>query len=183
MGDQIQALRESLELITGASHAFDLEEFLAGKLTPVFFGTALGNFGVDHILNGFVDWSPTPKIHKAAERLVEPTEAAFSGFVFKIQANMDPKHRDRIAFLRICSGKYEKGLKMNHVRLGKEIRIADALTFLAGEREHLEEAWAAILLVCIITARFKLAILLLKAKICTSWVFPILRLKCFVVSV
>lgn len=142
MGDQIQALRESLELIQGASHAFDLEEFLAGKLTPVFFGTALGNFGVDHILNGFVDWAPKPKVHKAAERMVEPTESAFSGFVFKIQANMDPKHRDRIAFLRICSGKYEKGLKMNHVRLGKEVRIADALTFLAGEREHLEEAWA-----------------------------------------
>jgi len=142
LGDQLNNLLESLELVQGASHPFDLDLFLAGKLTPVFFGTALGNFGVDHILNGFVSWAPEPKVHKAAERVVEPTEQGFSGFVFKIQANMDPKHRDRIAFLRICSGKYEKGLKLNHVRLGKEVRIADALTFLAGEREHLEEAWA-----------------------------------------
>ncbi|RZU37000.1 peptide chain release factor 3 (bRF-3) [Fluviicoccus keumensis] len=141
IGDQIDALRESLELVQGASHPFDLEDFLAGRLTPVFFGTALGNFGVDHILNGFVDWAPRPKPHKAAEREVEAAETGFSGFVFKIQANMDPKHRDRIAFLRVCSGKYEKGLKMQHVRVGKEVRIADALTFLAGERAHLEEAW------------------------------------------
>ncbi|HNH45206.1 MAG TPA: peptide chain release factor 3, partial [Agitococcus sp.] len=124
LGDQLNNLLESLELVQGASHPFDLELFLAGKLTPVFFGTALGNFGVDHILNGFVSWAPEPKVHKAAERVVEPTEQGFSGFVFKIQANMDPKHRDRIAFLRICSGKYEKGLKLNHVRLGKEVRIA-----------------------------------------------------------
>ena len=141
IGDQIAALRESLELVQGASHPFDLDDFLAGKLTPVFFGTALGNFGVDHILNGFVDWAPRPKPHKASERVVQADETGFSGFVFKIQANMDPKHRDRIAFLRVCSGKYEKGLKMQHVRVGKEVRIADALTFLAGERAHLEEAW------------------------------------------
>ncbi len=141
IGDQIQALRDSLELVQGASHPFDLEAFLAGRLTPVFFGTALGNFGVDHILNGFVDWAPKPKPHKTSQRMVEATETGFSGFVFKIQANMDPKHRDRIAFLRVCSGKYEKGLKMQHVRVGKEVRIADALTFLAGERAHLEEAW------------------------------------------
>ncbi len=125
----------------GASHPFDLDEFLAGKLTPVLFGTALGNFGVDHILNAFVEWAPRPKPHQTADRTVEAVETGFSGFVFKIQANMDPKHRDRIAFLRVCSGKYEKGLKMQHVRVGKEVRIADALTFLAGERAHLEEAW------------------------------------------
>jgi len=141
IGDQIQALRDSLELVQGASHPFDLDEFLAGKLTPVLFGTALGNFGVDHILNAFVEWAPRPKPHQTADRTVEAVETGFSGFVFKIQANMDPKHRDRIAFLRVCSGKYEKGLKMQHVRVGKEVRIADALTFLAGERAHLEEAW------------------------------------------
>jgi len=142
LGDEAAALREGLELVLGASHEFDLGEFLSGKLTPVFFGTALGNFGVNHILNGFTDWAPAPAARQAAERVVAATEEKFSGFVFKIQANMDPKHRDRIAFLRICSGKYEKGLKMKHVRLGKEVRIADALTFLAGERAHLEEAWS-----------------------------------------
>lgn len=142
MGEDATALREGLELVLGASHEFNLEEFLAGKLTPVFFGTALGNFGVNHILNGFVDWAPCPPDRKAAEREVKAAEEKFSGFVFKIQANMDPKHRDRIAFLRICSGRYEKGLKMKHVRIGKDVRIADALTFLAGEREHLEQAWS-----------------------------------------
>ncbi|WP_026471867.1 peptide chain release factor 3 [Alkanindiges illinoisensis] len=136
-----QAFEESLELAQMAHEDFDQQQFLTGKQTPVLFGTALGNFGVDQVLNAFVDWAPAPKAHPAKERQVDATEAGFSGFVFKIQANMDPKHRDRVAFMRICSGKYEKGLKMNHVRLGKEVRISDALTFLAGEREHLEEAW------------------------------------------
>lgn len=137
-----KAFEESLELAQMASEDFDQELFLQGKQTPVLFGTALGNFAVDHVLDAFINWSPSPKAHHAQERVVEATEEKFSGFVFKIQANMDPKHRDRIAFMRICSGKYEKGLKMNHVRIGKEVRISDALTFLAGEREHLEEAWA-----------------------------------------
>ena len=141
LGDQAAALRDMLELVQGASHSFDLELFRAGKQTPVFFGTALGNFGVNHVLSSFVDWAPTPLARKAQQRVVEPTEPTFSGFVFKIQANMDPRHRDRIAFLRICSGRYEKGVKLQHVRLGKEVRVADALTFLAGERAHLEEAW------------------------------------------
>lgn len=142
LGDEAAGLRESLELVQGASHEFDLEQFLAGQMTPVFFGTALGNFGVNHVLNAFVDWAPCPQSRLAAERKVLADEEKFSGFVFKIQANMDPKHRDRIAFLRICSGKYEKGLKMQHIRIGKEVRIADALTFLAGEREQLEVAWS-----------------------------------------
>jgi len=142
LGDDAQQLRDNLELVLGASHDFNHEAFLAGKLAPVFFGTALGNFGVNHILDAFVNWAPCPAGRKAAERVVQAKEEKFSGFVFKIQANMDPRHRDRIAFLRICSGRYEKGLKMKHVRIGKEIRIADALTFLAGERAHLEEAWS-----------------------------------------
>ena len=141
LGDEAANLRDMLELVQGASHEFDLGEFLAGRMTPVFFGTALGNFGVNHVLNGFVDWAPAPLPRKTAQRDVQPTEEVFSGFVFKIQANMDPKHRDRIAFLRVCSGRYEKGVKMQHVRIGKEVRVADALTFLAGERAHLEEAW------------------------------------------
>jgi len=141
LGDDAANLRDMLELVQGASHSFNLDDFLAGRLSPVFFGTALGNFGVNHILDGFVNWAPTPLARKASQRVVAPTEETFSGFVFKIQANMDPKHRDRIAFLRICSGRYQKGVKMQHVRLGKEVRVADALTFLAGERAHLEEAW------------------------------------------
>ena len=141
VGDLAGDLREELELVQGASHEFDLDEFLTGKLTPVFFGTALGNFGVDHMLDGLVQWAPKPQGRATEARDVAPAEENFSGFVFKIQANMDPKHRDRIAFLRVCSGKYEKGMKMHHVRISKDIRVSDALTFLAGERAHLEEAW------------------------------------------
>ena len=135
------SFEESLELVQMANEPLDHAEFLQGKQTPVLFGTALGNFAVDHVLDAFLKWAPEPKAHPTKEREVAAIEAGFSGFVFKIQANMDPKHRDRIAFMRICSGKYEKGLKMNHVRIGKEVRISDALTFLAGEREQLEQAW------------------------------------------
>lgn len=126
----------------GASHDFDKDEFLAGKLTPCFFGTALGNFGVDHMLNGLVEWAPCPTGRDSEERHVAADENTFTGFVFKIQANMDPKHRDRVAFLRICSGEYRKGMKMHQCRTGKDVRISDALTFLAGERENVEQAFA-----------------------------------------
>ncbi|KKO45544.1 peptide chain release factor 3 [Arsukibacterium ikkense] len=134
-------LREEMELVQGASNDFDQELFLKGELTPVFFGTALGNFGVDHMLDGLTEWAPKPQSRLTNTRKVEPTEAGFSGFVFKIQANMDPKHRDRVAFLRIVSGKYEKGMKVRHVRIGKDVLIPQALTFLAGDREHLDEAY------------------------------------------
>ncbi|OBP15911.1 peptide chain release factor 3 [Rheinheimera sp. SA_1] len=136
-----QQLRDEMELVKGASHEFDQELFLKGELTPVFFGTALGNFGVDHMLDGLTDWAPAPQHRATTTRTVEPIEDGFSGFVFKIQANMDPKHRDRVAFLRICSGKYEKGMKMHHVRIGKDMLVPQALTFLAGDREHVEEAY------------------------------------------
>lgn len=142
IGHYAEELREMLELVQGASHEFNLEEFLAGELTPVYFGTALGNFGVDHMLDGLVEWAPKPAGRESDDRAVEPMEQKFSGFVFKIQANMDPKHRDRIAFCRIVSGKYEKGMKMHHTRIGKDVRISDALTFLAGDRALLEEAYA-----------------------------------------
>ncbi|MCW8107703.1 peptide chain release factor 3 [Alteromonas ponticola] len=140
--DLADQLRDELELVMGASHEFDKELFLAGELTPVFFGTALGNFGVDHMLDGLVEWAPAPLGRLTEEGRITADAPGFSGFVFKIQANMDPKHRDRIAFCRIVSGKYEKGMKMRHARLGKDIRIADALTFLAGDRALLEEAYA-----------------------------------------
>lgn len=136
------AFEESLELVQMANDGLDIDEFLSGKQTPVLFGTALGNFGVDMVLDTLVKYAPAPKDHATQERIVKANEEKFTGFVFKIQANMDPRHRDRIAFMRVCSGKYEKGMKMNHVRISKEVRISDALTFLAGDREALEEAYA-----------------------------------------
>jgi peptide chain release factor 3 len=140
LGVYAEDMREEIELVRGATHTFDADAYLEGRLTPVFFGTALGNFGVREMLDGFVEWAPTPLARMTNERKVEAKEEKFSGFVFKIQANMDPKHRDRIAFLRVCSGKYTKGMKMKHVRIGKDVKIADAVTFLAGDRSAVEEA-------------------------------------------
>jgi peptide chain release factor 3 len=131
---------DELELVRGASHEFDQDAYLAGKQSPVFFGTAMANFGVKEMLDDFVRWAPAPLARQTVSREIDPVEEKFSGFVFKIQANMDPKHRDRIAFMRVCSGKYSKGMKMKHVRNGKDIKIADAVTFKAGERVLVEEA-------------------------------------------
>uniref|UniRef100_UPI0035686CBD peptide chain release factor 3 n=1 Tax=Neptunomonas sp. TaxID=1971898 RepID=UPI0035686CBD len=142
LGDDYEDFVEEIELVRGASHQFDREAFLAGKLAPVFFGTALANFGVREMLNDFVEWAPPPIARETTSREVSADEEKFSGFVFKIQANMDPKHRDRIAFMRICSGSYTRGMKMKHTRINKDVRIADAVTFLAGDRENVEEAWS-----------------------------------------
>jgi len=142
LADLLDELKDEVELVQGASHEFDLQEYLDGKLTPVYFGTALSNFGVQEMLDGFVEIAPAPKSRETDQSVISSEAGHFSGFVFKIQANMDPKHRDRIAFMRICSGCYKKGMKMRHVRLGKEVRISDAVTFLAGERSHAEEAWS-----------------------------------------
>lgn len=135
-------LRDELELVQGASHEFNQELFLKGELTPVFFGSAMNNFGVRELLNAFVEYAPSPLPRKTLSSEVDPLEENFTGFVFKIQANMDPQHRDRIAFLRICSGRYDKTMKLNHVRLNKEIQASNALTFMAGEREKTETAYA-----------------------------------------
>ena len=140
LADEYDAFCEEIELVRGASHEFDKNAFFAGQLTPVFFGTALGNFGVREMLDRFVEWAPAPQPRATQSREVDAFEQPFSGFVFKIQANMDPKHRDRIAFVRVCSGRYSKGMKMTHVRIGKEVKIADAVTFKAGERVLVEEA-------------------------------------------
>jgi peptide chain release factor 3 len=134
--------REEIELVRGASFEFDLQAYRRGELTPVFFGSAINNFGVRELLDAFVEQAPPPQPRDGTLRIVEPTEEKFSGFVFKIQANMDPQHRDRIAFLRVCSGKYTKGMKVFQSRLGKEVRIAQATTFMASEREQVEEAYA-----------------------------------------
>lgn len=140
LGVYAEDFKAEIELVRGASHEFDLEACLAGRQTPVFFGSALANFGVEEMLNDFVEWAPAPQDRETQSRTVKSLEPNFSGFVFKIQANMDPKHRDRIAFLRVCSGEYTKGMKMQHVRIGKDIRVSDAVTFLAGEREQAEHA-------------------------------------------
>ncbi len=141
-GQDLDTLREEVELVQAAGHGFDLEEYRAGRLTPVFFGSAINNFGLQSLLDAFVEWAPPPQPREARSRAVEPSEDKLSGFVFKIQANMDPQHRDRIAFLRLCSGRYTKGMKMRHLRAGKEIRVNDAITFMANRRGAAEDAWA-----------------------------------------
>lgn len=139
--DRAEELREEVELVRGASHEFDTVEYLAGRLTPVFFGSAISSFGVQEMLDGFIAYSPEPQARETGERAVTPEEEDFSGFVFKVQANMDPAHRDRVAFLRICSGRFRPGMKSFHVRLKREVKFNDALTFMAAEREHAEEAF------------------------------------------
>src|SRR5690606_10175249 len=119
LGDELAAFREEIELVRGACPAFDAGEYLAARQTPMFFGSAIANFGVRELLDAFVQHAPPPRPRESNVRRVEPQEGALTGFVFKIQANMDPAHRDRIAFLRICSGRYEKGMKIMHVRSGK----------------------------------------------------------------
>jgi peptide chain release factor 3 len=140
-GDLAAELREEIDLVRGASHEFDNDAFLAGELSPLFFGSAMNNFGITELMDSFVEIAPAPQGRETKTRLVAANEEPFSGFVFKIQANMDPKHRDRIAFLRVCSGQYTKGMKLRHVRTGKDVVIANAVTFMAAEREQAEEAW------------------------------------------
>lgn len=142
LGAQADEFREELELVEGASNSFDKDAYLAGDLTPVFFGSAINNFGVAELLDDFVEFAPQPQPRDTVTRQVSSEEPAFTGFAFKIQANMDPQHRDRVAFVRICSGKYQKGMKARHVRIGKDIRFNDALTFLASDRGHVDEAFA-----------------------------------------
>lgn len=142
LGGDYDAFVEETELIEGASHGFDAQAFLNGTRSPVFFGTALGNFGVRECLDHLVVEAPPPGSRETEVRSVEPQETPFTGFVFKIQANMDPRHRDRIAFLRVCSGRYRRGMRMRHVRLDRLLKVTDAVTFLAGDRVRADEAYA-----------------------------------------
>jgi peptide chain release factor 3 len=141
-GSMAEELRTEVELVKGASNEFSQEEYLTGRLTPVYFGSAINNFGIRELLEALRDYAPPPLPRATESRSVSADESAFSGFVFKIQANMDPAHRDRIAFLRICSGRYSKGMKVHQVRTRREIKIPQAITFMAAEREHVEEAYA-----------------------------------------
>jgi peptide chain release factor 3 len=142
LGHDAEELREEIELVRGASHVFDKSAYLAGQQTPVFFGSAINNFGVTPLLDAFVENAPPPRARATLGRTVSADEPELTGFVFKIQANMDPAHRDRVAFMRVCSGKFTSGMKMHHVRLGKDIKAANALTFMAQSREHVDAAWA-----------------------------------------
>ena len=134
LGTQAAQLRSDLELVVGASAPFNKERYLRGEQTPVFFGSAVNNFGVKELLDALMEFAPAPRQRPTLGRTVSPYEEDFSGFVFKIQANMDPAHRDRIAFLRICSGKFTRGMKVRHHRIGKEVQLANATIFMAQDR-------------------------------------------------
>ncbi len=140
-GHAVAQLREEVEMARGLCPAFDLEAYRQGHMTPVYFGSAINTFGVRELLDGLAELAPPPRNQPTATRSVSPTENKVSGFVFKIQANMDPKHRDRIAFVRLCSGHFKRGMKLQHVRTGKAVNVSNPLLFLAQERERAEEAF------------------------------------------
>jgi peptide chain release factor 3 len=142
LGDDVVRFRDEVELVRGACPELSVDDYLAAKQSPVFFGSAISNFGVQELLDSFVELAPPPKPRESDIRTVQPDESDLTGFVFKIQANMDPGHRDRIAFMRICSGEYQKGMRLKHVRSGKDMKIADAITFMAADRQHAETAYA-----------------------------------------
>ena len=142
IGDLAGTLREEVELVQGASTEFDPDAYLSGTLTPVFFGSALNRLGTDELMDNFVEFAPAPQPRETDLRQVRACENKFSGFVFKIQANMDPAHHDRVAFLRITSGHFEKGMKLRHVRAQKTVAINNAHTFLASRRDQTQTAYA-----------------------------------------
>ena len=134
-------LAQDLELLDVAGDPFDYEKVRTGELTPLFFGSAVNNFGVQTFLENFLQLAPPPTPRQSTKGLVEPTSEKFSGYVFKIQANMNPAHRDRVAFLRICSGKFERGMSVSHVRAGKDIKLSQPQQFLAQDRDIVENAY------------------------------------------
>jgi len=140
--DKIETLREEVEMAEGLLPQFDKQAFLEGHMSPVWFGSAINSFGVRELLQGLADFAPAPRACAAESREVLPSEDKVAGFVFKVQANMDPKHRDRVAFLRLCSGHFKRGMKLHHVRSKKTMAIANPVLFLASEREIAEDAYA-----------------------------------------
>jgi peptide chain release factor 3 len=140
--DALATLREEVAMVRGLCPPFDRESFLAGHMTPVYFGSAINNFGVRDLLDGLARLAPSPRPQRAVERVVDPSEEQVTGFVFKIQANMDPRHRDRVAFIRLASGRFERGMKLVQVRTGRELAVRNPVLFLARDRELAEEAWA-----------------------------------------
>jgi peptide chain release factor 3 len=149
-------LRADVELIEGVYPDFDVTEYLDGKVAPVFFGSAVNNFGVKELLDSFIRLAPPPIPRDTTLRVVKPDENKFTGFIFKIHANMDPKHRNRIAFLRVCSGKFERGANYTHVRQEKGIRFSNATAFMAQDRETVDEAWPGDIVGLFDTGNFKI---------------------------
>ncbi|WP_233377574.1 peptide chain release factor 3 [Maribellus sp. CM-23] len=141
IGSDAEVLREELELVEGIYPEFEQDEYLAGNLAPVFFGSALYNFGVQELLDSFVQIAPIPQPSTTKERVIDPKEEAFSGFVFKIHANIDPNHRSRIAFVKICSGRFERNKVYKNIRLGKTFRISSPTAFMASQKEVIDEAF------------------------------------------
>jgi peptide chain release factor 3 len=140
--DLYYQFKEELELLDGVGAELDLDQVRSGKMTPVFFGSAMTNFGVELFLNYFLDYALKPGVHQSSVGEVAPTYPEFSGFVFKLQANMDPRHRDRVAFVRVCTGKFEKDMIVNHARTGKTVRLSRPQKLFAQDRESIEEAYA-----------------------------------------
>jgi len=138
----VAEFKQRYDLVTGAMDPFERDRYLKGEQCPVFFGSAINNFGVRQLLNAFATLAPPPMVRETSTRMVDPSEPKFSAFVFKIQANMDPKHRDRTAFLRICSGSFQRGGKVLHCRTGREIRLAAPTAFMAKDKEVIDSAWA-----------------------------------------
>ncbi|MDR0713091.1 MAG: peptide chain release factor 3 [Bacteroidales bacterium] len=156
LGEFAGRLREDLELVQGIYPVFDLSDYRDGKQAPVFFGSALNNFGVRELLDCFIDIAPSPKSFETEERTVRPEEPKLSGFIFKIHANMDPNHRDRIAFLRICSGKFRRNTNYLHVRLGKNFKFANPTAFMADKKSVVDEAWPGDIVGIYDTGNFKI---------------------------
>ncbi|MFZ5554219.1 MAG: peptide chain release factor 3 [Bacteroidota bacterium] len=149
-------LREDLEVVEGVYDTFDVKRYLSAEVAPVFFGSALNNFGVQELLDAFIQFAPTPLGRPTDKRFVQPTEEKFSGFVFKIHANLDPRHRDRIAFLRIVSGKFERNTFYHHVRLNKEFRFSNPTSFMASEKNVIDEAYPGDVVGLYDTGNFKI---------------------------
>ena len=141
-GDTFARARQDMGLVQGVSPSYDRDSFLAGRQTPLFFGSAINNFGVKEVLDALVEFAPPPRPRRALQRTVDPVEPKFSGVVFKIQANMDPGHRDRVAFIRVCSGHFERGMRLTNCRTGKEFRPNSVVSFLSQRRELVEDAYA-----------------------------------------
>jgi peptide chain release factor 3 len=134
-------LREDVDLVDGVHGVLNVDDYLAAKVAPVFFGSAINNFGVKELLETFVRIAPLPQCRPTSARVVCPDEEKLSGFVFKIHANLDPKHRDRIAFMRVCSGKFERNKYYHHVRLEKDVRFSNPYSFMAREKSIVEDAY------------------------------------------
>jgi peptide chain release factor 3 len=141
-GEAFAHARQAMSLVQGVSPAYDTEAFLAGRQTPLFFGSAINNFGVKEVLDALVEFAPAPRQRRALQRVVDPMEPKFSGVVFKIQANMDPGHRDRVAFIRVCSGHFERSMRLKNCRTGKDFRPNNVVSFLSQRRELVEDAYA-----------------------------------------